>query len=239
MIVRKIKAALDHVRAPSANQPPAPGRWDVHFHQWVDSARARGLDANDVGDEAWANDRLADALDDNYLRYVPEGGTVLELGPGTGRLTRHLIGRAGKLELVDNSKFIIDWMNKYLRDKIDFRTHLIKSPRFPAVSDGSVDTALAHGVFEHLDFDETYAFLVEFHRVLKTGGHVSFNYDTLHNEAGARWFLDHHKPGKRCIFRLYTPEFMARIAEVAKFKVARSIASDDRLAHMVLVKRAQ
>jgi hypothetical protein len=30
---------------------------------------------------------------------------------------------------------------------------------------------------------------------------------------------------------------MARIAEVAKFEVARSIASEDRLAHIVLVKR--
>jgi SAM-dependent methyltransferase len=238
MIVQRIKAALGQLRAPSANQPPPPGRWDIHFHQWVASATARGLDANDVGDEAWANDRLAAVLDDCYLRYVPAGGTVLELGPGTGRLTRHLIGRAGKLELVDNSKFVIDWMNKYLRGRIEFRTHLIKSPRFAAVSDRSVDAVLAHGVFEHLDFDEAYAFLVEFHRVLKTGGHVSFNYDTLHSEAGAAWFLEHYKPGKRCIFRLYTPDFMARIAEVAKFEVASSIVSDDRLAHIVLVKRA-
>jgi len=236
MLARRIKAAVRQVILGSPERRPAPGRWDVHFHEWVETAAARGLDANDIGDEAWANDRLGEVLEDCYLRYVPPGASVLELGPGTGRLTRHLIGRAGRLELVDNSKFVVDWMGKYLRGKIEFRAHLINGQSFPAIADNSIDAVVAHGVFEHLDFDETYGFLVEFRRVLRQGGPVSFNYDTLHSEAGARWFLDHYKRGRRCIFRMYTPDFMGRIAEVAGLKVARSIISDDRLAHIVLVK---
>jgi ubiquinone/menaquinone biosynthesis C-methylase UbiE len=210
--------------------------WDPHFDQWIKSAVAHGVDPNDVGDEAWANDSLADAIQDLYLSYVPAGATVLELGPGTGRLTRHLITRARKLELVDNSKFVIKWMTTYLAGKIEFRTHLVERPLFPSVPDDSVDTVVAHGVFEHLDFDETFSFLVEFYRVLKPGGYVSYNYDTLHSSGGAEWFLRKLKPGKRCIFRFYTPEFMARIAQIAKFEVVQSISSDDRLAHIVLRK---
>ncbi|HXF54875.1 MAG TPA: class I SAM-dependent methyltransferase [Hyphomicrobiaceae bacterium] len=239
MLARRIRAAVRQVILGSPEGRPARGRWDVHFHEWVETAAARGLDANDIGDEAWANDHLAEVLEDRYLRYVPPGASVLELGPGTGRLTRHLVGRAGRLELVDNSKFVIEWIAKYLRGKIEFRAHLVNGPLFPQIADSSVDTALAHGVFEHLDFDETYGFLVEFRRVLKDGGQVSFNYDTLHSEAGARWFLDHYRAGRRCIFRMYTPAFMSRVAEVAGFKVVRSIVSDDRLAHIVLVKEAR
>ncbi len=219
------------------NSSQKEGKWDQHFREWIREAEARGEDPNDVGDEAWANDYLARSLDDRYLRYVPQGGTILELGPGSGRLTRHLIGRAGRIELIDNSEFVIEWMKRYLAGKVDFRAKLIAKPLAPHIESDSIDTVLAHGVFEHLDFDETYYFLHEFRRVLKPGGHVSFNYDTLHSPGGAQWFLDHRRaPGKRCIFRFYTPEFMTRIAEIASLRAVRSLASDDRLAHIVLTK---
>lgn len=212
-------------------------KWDVHFRKWIDDAQARGVDPNDVGDEAWANDHLAQVLQDLYLKYVPVGGTVLELGPGTGRLTRHLIGHAGRIELIDNSSFVIDWMTKYLTGRIEFGAHLIDMPQLPEIKSDSMDAIVAHGVFEHLDFDETYSFLKEFHRVLRPGRYVSYNYDNLLSLRGAEWFLQHHRgAGKRCIFRFYTPEFMARIAQVAGFDVSRSVASDDRLAHIVLAK---
>jgi ubiquinone/menaquinone biosynthesis C-methylase UbiE len=231
-VLRKTKAMIRRLlldRAP----------WDPHFDRWIKSAVARGVDPNDVGDEAWANDGLADVLNDLYLNYVPAGAVVLELGPGTGRLTRHLITRARKVELIDNSKFVIKWMNTYLAGKIDFRTHLVKGPQFPSVADDSVDTVVAHGVFEHLDFDETYWFLTEFRRVLKVGGHASYNYDTLHSQAGRDWFLEHRRePGSRCIFRFYTPDFMQRIAQVAGLEVVRSVATDRRLSHIVLMKPA-
>ncbi len=230
---KKIKLALQ-----STMSKREPGKWDINFEQWIKNAVDRGVDPNDVGDEAWSNDSLAVALkDDLYLRYVPAGGTVLELGPGTGRLTRHLLGRASKLELVDNSKFVIDYITKYLAGRIDFRTHLIDKPVFPKVPDNSVDAVLAHGVFEHLDFDQSYWFLHEFGRVLKPGGHVSYNYDTVHNEAGREWFMKHRRaPGKPCIFRFYTPDFMQRIAHIAGFEIAQSVTPDARLNHMVLRK---
>src|SRR5690606_9299758 len=95
-------------------------------------------------------------------------------------------------------------------------------PLIPGVANGSVDTVIAHGVFEHLDFDETAFFFDEFFRVLKPGGHVSLNYDTLHNEAGLEWFENYRKrPGDRCIFRFYMPDFMVRLGEVAGFRVVR------------------
>ena len=235
MALEKVRGALGRIF--SLEPHTERRKWDGQFRQWIKSAISRGLDPNDVGDEAWANDHLSEILEDLYLKYIPEDGIVLELGPGSGRLTRHLIGRAQRIELVDNSKFVIEWMKNYLDGKARFRTHLVDRPACPAITDASVDLVVAHGVIEHLDFDETYSFLIEFHRVLKPGGYVSYNYDTLHSSGGVEWFrLKHRGPGIRCTFRFYTPDFMARIAEVAGFEIARSVTSNDRLAHIVLNK---
>src|SRR5690606_20967628 len=87
------------------------------------------------------------------------------------------------------------------------------------------------------DFDEAAFFFDEFFRLLKPGGYVSLNYDTLHNAAGLAWFESYRKrPGDRCIFRFYTPDFMARLGEMAGFHVHRRHESEDRLAHIVFTK---
>lgn len=222
----------DASRTPS---PPAPGKWDIHFKDWISRSRAEGGDPNDIGDQCWGNDLLTQALDRYYLPHVRPEHTVLELGPGTGRLTRHLIGRCRRIEVVDNSAFVIGWMRTFLTGKCDFGVHHLTTEHMPDLADGTVDVALAHGVFEHLDFDETANFLEEFHRVLRPGGIVSFNYNTLHNESGAAWFRSHRKGmGKRCIFRFYTPDFMARLAEFSGFEIVGHDIGDERLCHIVL-----
>jgi SAM-dependent methyltransferase len=211
------------------------GKWDRAFRRWIAEAQASGGDPNDFGDKAWANDYLTQCLDSRYLAYVTPGSTVLELGPGSGRLTRHLVGRVGRLELVDNSPFVIEWISKYLEGKVPFRAQRITTPSFDHIVASSIDSVLAHGVFEHLDFDETFFFLAEFCRVLRPGGYASFNYNTLHSPAGEQWFHSHRgEPGDRCIFRFYTPDFMQRIAEIAGLQAVTSEASDERLAHIVL-----
>lgn len=218
--------------------PRSPKRtWDRHFRDWMRQAEAKGLDVNDVGDEAWEDDHLEFALREFYLPFVLPGSAVLELGPGTGRVTRHLVGRCARLELADNSPLVIRWISKYLSGKCDFRAHLVEVPEFSRIRSGTIDTAIAHGVFEHLDFDEAAFYLQEFFRVLRPGGHASLNYDTLHNAAGVAWFEQfRNRPGDRCIFRFYTPDFMARLGELAGFEVELHYLPEDRLAHIVFRK---
>ena len=232
------KRQAAHITLPAApSAGPVPGKWDKHFREWIEQARLRGTDPNDVGDEAWANDYLSTALPRFYLPYVVAEARVLELGPGSGRVTRHLAGRCRRLELVDNSEFVLQWMRTYLAGRCEFETHLIDRPRVPKIEDASIDFVLAHGVIEHLDFDETAFFLDEFHRVLRRGGHVSFNYNSLHGEEGAQWFAKHRRePGHRCIFRFYTPDYMRRLGQLSGFHVAQEHVGPQRLAHIVFVK---
>lgn len=236
-MLASVKHLIRHRIMPRLEHLTGRGKWDRHFLDWIDKAEAEGVDPNDVGDQAWQDDHLDDTLREFYLPYVSLDSVVLELGPGTGRVTRHLVGRCAKLELVDNSRFVTEWISRYLSGKCQFSVHRIDVPLIPDVGSGSVDTVIAHGVFEHLDFDEAAFYLDEFFRVLKPGGHVSLNYDTLHTAAGVEWFESYRKrPGERCVFRFYMPDFMARLGEVAGFRVHLSHVSEDRLAHIVFAK---
>lgn len=240
MFLRFLRRAVGEAPAvEGTRQRPPAGKWDVHFKEWIERSQSAGLDPNDIGDQAWGNDFLDRALDTRYLPYIKKEDTVLELGPGTGRLTRHLIGRCRRIEIVDNSAFVIDWMGKFLEGKCEYGLHHVKNEHIPGMASGSVGAVVAHGVFEHLDFDETANFLDEFKRVLRPGGYVSYNYNTLHNDEGFAWFRTHLKgPGRRCIFRFYTPDFMERLAKFSGFDVVEHDTANGRLCHIVMQSKA-
>lgn len=213
--------------------------WDSHFQNWVAEAEATGKDPNDVGDVEWSDDLLKQTLETHYLPYVHSDSVVLELGPGTGRLTRHIITRCREMILVDYSILVCRWLEKYLQGKGRFRIYQIHSPALPAVATASVDVILANGVFEHIDFDDLLCFLEEFHRVLRPGGIVSFNFDNLMTLEGMQWLQKFRgKPGEKCVFRFYHPDVMRTLGEEAGLRVLRLGVNSTRFAHVDLQKPA-
>jgi SAM-dependent methyltransferase len=169
---------------------------DVEFARWIKEAKPAGRDPNDLGDEAWQGDALEKARRYLFPRISPQS-VVLELGPGTGRYTRHVLPRCREMILVDYSTFVCEWLRQYLHGKGQFRVHQIDRPTFADVPDGVVDFAFANGVFEHVDPDDTDFFPPEFYRVLKPGGVLWFNFDNSMSPGGARWFREEEvKPGR-------------------------------------------
>jgi SAM-dependent methyltransferase len=220
------------VRCPGNEKP-----WDEAFRRWIEQAEASGRDPNEMGDREWGDDPLAQALERHYLPAIGEESVVLELGPGTGRLTRHIIGRCHSLILVDYSPLVCAWLRKYLAGKGRFVVHQIEAPRLAMVGSASVDAVLANGVFEHIDVDDLVCFLEEFERVLKPGGVVAFNFDNLMSPEGWAWFGSHRAaPGVRGIFRFYHPEMLQVIAERIGFRLRRMTTSASRFAYVELEK---
>ncbi len=209
--------------------------WDDHFRRWIAEAEARGTDPNDVGDEDWADDPLREALERHYLPCISRDAVVLELGPGTGRLTRHVIARCRRLVLVDYSAVACEWLAKYLRGRGDYEIVQIDQPAIPSVRVGSIDAILANGVFEHLDPEEMLWFLLEFRRVLRPGGKLAFNFDNIMTDEGLAWLRKwSREPGRRCIFRFYHPEMVRRLGESAGLEVSRISCSASRFAYAEL-----
>jgi cyclopropane fatty-acyl-phospholipid synthase-like methyltransferase len=217
------------------NREPEPRPWDSTFERWVSEAASQGLDPNDVGDQEWENP--LPHLQQFYFPHIRPDSVVLELGPGSGRITRHLIGRCREILLVDFSAAACKWLGNYLPGKGNFKTYIIDKPQWPAIGRESVDFFCAFGVFEHIGLDDMRWYLEEIERVLVPGGIAIFNFDNLMSPEGIEWHKQWRRnPGDRNIFRFYHPDMVRRLAEVSALEVTSLRASDSRHAEIELKK---
>ena len=211
-------------------------QWDDFFAQWIAEAKRTGRDPNDIGDEAWKVESAAVA-EEHYLPIVAPTSVVLELGPGTGRITRFVLPRCRHMILVDYSELVCAWLPSYFEGKGSFEVHHQVDPRLPMVADESVDTVIAHGVFEHFDTDEALWFLEEFARVLRPDGRVRLNYANIMSEGGVEFLYRYRvSPGHRNVFRFFHPEAMDHLAQLAGFSESRSRTSNERWAFLEAVR---
>lgn len=214
---------------------PIERPWDPTFERWIELGRAEGVDPNDIGDREW-NDP-ATHIESFYRPHVRPNSVVLELGPGTGRITRHLIGHCEMMILADFSKMACRWLDKYLTGKGRFRTVWLEKPAMPQIAAASVDFAFAFGVFEHIGVDSMRWYLEELHRVVKPGGRVIFNFDNLMTEEGLAWHTRWRgQPGDTHVFSFYHPDAVAWLAKNAGFTVDALRTGPSRLAEIELVK---
>jgi SAM-dependent methyltransferase len=204
--------------------------WDNRFREWIAAAERGGGDPNDRGDALWGGDLLDDALEEHYLPFVAPDSTVFELGPGSGRLTRHLVGRCERLILADYSPLVRQWLARYLDGKARFEIHAPVGASIPTVADAAADCAFAHGVFEHLDFDETYWYLRDIHRIVKPGAVVAFNFDSLLEPESVACLSRESSPTRRHFFRLQHPDAVAALARAAGFEDVETFSTETRIA---------
>jgi len=103
------------------------------------------------------------------LALVPKGGSIVEIGLGTGGLLPALADKAGKVIGVDHSPAMLDEARRRLElsglDSIDLR--LGEMSHLP-LSDSSVDSAVLNMVLHHAA--DPQAVLAEISRVLINGG---------------------------------------------------------------------
>ena len=141
--------------------------------------------------------------------------------------------------LLDYSEFVCSWLDRYLAGKGTFETHWIEHPRFASVADRSVDFAFAYGVFEHIDLDDTWEMFREIERVLRPGGHLWFNFDTLSTPGGLAHFKAERArlgPEQRSVFRFHHPDDLCALAQDAGLEVSALERSQDRSIWVTLHK---
>jgi hypothetical protein len=115
MLGRLVNAALRPLGFEMRRMATTAKSWDHSFQEWIAKAQEQHRDPNDVADETWGNVRPL--IDQYYAPHLAPDKTVLELGPGSGRITRHLIDRCDKLIVVEYSDFVIEWTTDYLTAK--------------------------------------------------------------------------------------------------------------------------
>jgi SAM-dependent methyltransferase len=114
--------------------------------------------------EEWKQALIGDVLD----RFIPTGGTVLEIGPGGGRWSEALRARAARLILVDVSERPLQLCRERFGEDAQY---VLSSGRdLPGVADRAVDAVWSFDVFVHVAPADQAAYLREIARVLAPGG---------------------------------------------------------------------
>lgn len=232
-VKRSVKGFLNRFGVDIHRTTSSLSVWDVDFLRWIEIAQKRGIDPNDLGDEEWATDLLDFGLAQVYGPLLRVDSTILEFGPGTGRLSRHLIGYDRHLIVVDRSQVVCTWMSQYLSGKGPHTVLQSHNSSVSGVESGSVDAVFAHGVFEHLDLDTAYWFLSDFRRVLKPGGSVAFNFNNATSQGGLAHLRTTSSPEQPSVFRFHAPAAICEVAKWAGFATSDIQEQPGRIAFAV------
>lgn len=210
--------------------------WDRQFLKWIKEAQSRGMDPNDVGDERWGSP--LDQLERHYFPLIQPEHTVMELGPGSGRYTRHLVDRCERLVLVDYSHVVCDWMEQCYQGRSDVQIVRAQSYALTQITAGSIDTIVANGVFEHIDLEGFMRYFQAFERALKPGGRGCFNFNNIVAPQGLDRFIQELPAGfgERSIFRFYHPETVSTLCKRAGLRVEKMHTSEGRFAFITFAK---
>jgi SAM-dependent methyltransferase len=101
---------------------------------------------------------------------VPEGSAIVEIGPGGGRWTGELQGRAGRLTGIDLSDAAVRECQKRFAGCANVQFWVGSGADLNGVETGSTDAIWSFDVFVHINKTQFEAYTKEFARVLKPGG---------------------------------------------------------------------
>ena len=127
-------------------------------------------------------------VSDFFQQYVPENGTVVDLGAGSCEFINSV--RAARRIAVDLNP------DTALFAAPGVTVVTTRSDRLAELSDESVDTVFTSNFFEHLpDKSVLMATLAECHRVTRPGGLLVVLMPNIRHLPGRYWdYLDHHLP---------------------------------------------
>jgi ubiquinone/menaquinone biosynthesis C-methylase UbiE len=134
---------------------------------------------------------------------IREGLLVLDYGCGSGSYitaVAELIGKSGKIYALDIQPFAIEMVEKIAATKQLENVETILSDRKTGLADDSIDRVLLYDVFH--DLTDPDGVLEELHRVLKSGGILSFS--------------DHHLKENEIVSRLTKTEYFTLLRKGQK-----------------------
>ena len=130
-----------------------------------------GWDWSHGGEEWTVSEEGKQGLIDGVLdRWLPAGGTVVEIGPGAGRWSEALAARASRLILVDVSERALELCRRRLGAAGNVQYVLSSGNDLAGIASGSVHALWSFDVFVHIAPLDVAAYLSEIARVLEPGG---------------------------------------------------------------------
>src|SRR4051812_24234281 len=131
------------------------------FMGYCAEARRRGMDVNDYEEHVLGWTPALPLLERVVLPRVLADSRVIDVGPGTGRQSRHIAPRVprGELHLVDHSPFLVSFLTDYFQAQPQVKVHLNEGYNLPFQQDGWADVVFCGGtiIALHLGTIDLYA----------------------------------------------------------------------------------
>lgn len=164
--------------------------------EYLRNSEASGLDVNDYQEIKLGFLKPIPLLENCLFPVInkfthPE---IIELGPGTGRWTRHVIDylngkNGGGIVLADHSEWILEFLKKYFEKKesnsLKLRYELCDGYNLPeTINDTSADIIFSANTFIAFGVYKIYTYSHDFFAKLRSGGYCIFDYIDIESEGG-------------------------------------------------------
>jgi len=190
------------------------------FEGYVRHARLAGMDVNEWQEQVLGWVPCLPALERIVLPDLQPDWRVIELGPGTGRFSRHLADRLprGELYLVDHSPWLVAFLRDYFQTCPRVRVALNDGYVLPFADGEWADLVFSAGTLVAMKLGAIDLYAREFFRVLKPGGRVIFDY--IDPETPAGWtHMTSQTPYLRSVYTYHTASAMNKVFASAGFRI--------------------
>jgi len=152
---------------------------------WSEDAKKAGMDVNDFVEKDHLKPAPAE-LAEVLFPYISGGSVVCELGPGTGCYTRRIAEKitGGEFHIVDFDQYTIDFLKQYLKPNPRVQFHVNNGSTLPFSASDWMDAVFCTSMFTGINLTYFAAYIKEFSRVLKPGGHAVFDYFDVATKGG-------------------------------------------------------
>lgn len=156
---------------------------------------------------------------------------ALEIGCGSGRISRHVAPRVRSLVCSDVSATMLNDTRRTLGAYAAVEYRLLDGRSLTGLADGTFDLVYAHAVFYYFDLVPALGMLDEVRRVLAPGGMCVLSFRVINDRRAADDAMqDARRVRARGLgsgrFRPYTEAQVRSMFELAGLPVASSVASE-------------
>lgn len=148
--------------------------WPQDGDEWVGQAGVCG-----VSYPEWKQS----LVENLFVPHVNKQTHVLEIAPGHGRWTEHLLKLAGHVTVVDLSPACLDFCRKRFQAHRNIDYVLTPGDRLPFCVEGQIDFVWSYDSFVHMDRQVIGAYLGEIRRSLKPSGRAIVHHSNVENLA--------------------------------------------------------
>jgi SAM-dependent methyltransferase len=159
---------------------------------------------------------------EDLAALLPAGGSVLEIGCGTGRVMQHLAGVCTRLEGIDISRAMVEQGRRRLRHLPNVGFQVGNGYDLEPFAEASFDLIYSLYAFQHMPKTTAYNYLAESARVLRPEGLLRFQVPNIlrgdhflaFHHFTQPWFVEHPYP-----MNYYTPSEVASLVARAGFRL--------------------